>query len=162
VFCSGAILFDGAGLKKRGFQNISAVLGDVEWCWLTNRACMFDGAITAPVADMTARSDYWDRGRLAGRCGWWRPNRRGWPCFFLVHARAWRLRPRVGRNAGGGIFRHQNDPFAVSSHRDAGSNSFRVGDSSLSHVALEFGPCEDVLGTLTGVIGGRLVVLALN
>jgi cell volume regulation protein A len=36
-----------------------------------------------------------------------------------------------------------------------------VGESSLAHVALEFGR-EAVLGTVVGMLGGRLVVLALN
>src|ERR1700688_3028066 len=78
--------------------------------------------------------------------------------FLLVHAQGLRLRPRVGATleAESGT----NDPFAVFLTLML-VEFISIGDSSLSHVALEFGR-EAVLGAIVGIIGGRLVVLALN
>ena len=53
-----------------------------------------------------------------------------------------------------------NDPFAVFLTLML-VELISVGDSSFWHVALEFGR-EAVLGAVVGVVGGRLVVLALN
>src|ERR1035437_366072 len=53
-----------------------------------------------------------------------------------------------------------NDPFAVFLTLML-VELISVGESSAWHVALEFGR-EAVLGAIIGVIGGRLVVLALN
>ena len=72
--------------------------------------------------------------------------------------RACGLRPRVGATleAESGT----NDPFAVFLTLML-VELISVGQSSVWHVALEFGR-EAVLGAIIGVIGGRLVVLALN
>src|SRR5580692_11379170 len=78
--------------------------------------------------------------------------------FLLVHAQGLRLRPRVGATleAESGT----NDPFAVFLTLML-VEYISVGQGSAWHVALEFGR-EAVLGAIAGVIGGRLVVLALN
>ena len=78
--------------------------------------------------------------------------------FLLVHAQGLRLRPRVGATleAESGT----NDPFAVFLTLML-VELISSGQSSVWHVVLEFGR-EAVLGAVIGVIGGRLVVLALN
>jgi cell volume regulation protein A len=69
-----------------------------------------------------------------------------------------RLRPRVGATleAESGT----NDPFAIFLTLMLVKFIFS-GESSLLHIALEF-TREAILGAIMGVIGGRLVVLALN
>src|SRR5205807_7267697 len=76
----------------------------------------------------------------------------------LVHTQGLRLRPRVGATleAESGT----NDPFAIFLTLML-VEFISIGQSSAAHVALEFAQ-EAVLGTIMGVVGGRLVVLALN
>jgi len=78
--------------------------------------------------------------------------------FLLVHAQGLRLRPRVGATleAESGT----NDPFAVFLTLML-VELISVGESSAAHVVLELGR-EAVFGGIVGIIGGRLVVLALN
>ena len=78
--------------------------------------------------------------------------------FLLVHAQGLRLRPRVGATleAESGT----NDPFAVFLTLML-VELISVGGSSFAHVAMELGR-EAVLGAVAGIVGGRLVVLALN
>ena len=78
--------------------------------------------------------------------------------FLLVHAQGLRLRPRVGATleAESGT----NDPFAVFLTLML-VELISIGESSVAHVVLELAR-EAVLGAIVGVIGGRLVVLALN
>src|SRR5436309_5595460 len=78
--------------------------------------------------------------------------------FLLVHTQGLRLRPRVGATleAESGT----NDPFAVFLTLML-VELISVGESSAWHVALEFAR-EAVLGSILGLIGGRIVVLALN
>src|SRR6202166_3596768 len=78
--------------------------------------------------------------------------------FLLVHAQGLRLRPRVGATleAESGT----NDPFAVFLTLML-VEFISIGESSAWHVALEL-TREAVLGAIVGVLGGRLVVLALN
>src|SRR5882672_10039280 len=78
--------------------------------------------------------------------------------FLLVHAQGLRLRPRVGATLE--VESGTNDPFAVFLTLML-VELISIGESSALHVALEFGR-EAVLGTIIGVVGGRLVVLALN
>jgi len=122
-------------------------------CWRRSRAA--DGADHRTGRQICARSEL-DRGRYWS-VRWW-PRPMCGAVFLLVHAQGLRLRPRVGATleAESGT----NDPFAVFLTLML-VELISVGDSSLSHVALEFGR-EAVLGTVTGVIGGRLVVLGLN
>src|SRR3954464_5260531 len=78
--------------------------------------------------------------------------------FLLVHAQGLRLRPRVGATleAESGT----NDPFAVFLTLML-VELMTTGGSSVLHVLLEFAR-EALLGAIVGVIGGRLVVVALN
>src|SRR4030095_16908879 len=78
--------------------------------------------------------------------------------FLLVATQGRRLRPRVGATleAESGT----NDPFAIFLTLML-VEFISVGQSSASHIALEFAR-EAVLGAIIGVIGGRLVVLALH
>jgi cell volume regulation protein A len=69
-----------------------------------------------------------------------------------------RLRPRVGATLE--VESGTNDPFAVFLTLML-VELISVGDSSFWHVAMEFAR-EAVLGAIVGVVGGRLVVLALN
>src|SRR5437899_3144482 len=78
--------------------------------------------------------------------------------FLLVHTQGLRLRPRVGATleAESGT----NDPFAIFLTLML-VEYISLGSSSPGHVLMEFVQ-EAVLGAIVGVIGGRLVVLALN
>ena len=78
--------------------------------------------------------------------------------FLLVHAQGLRLRPRVGATleAESGT----NDPFAVFLTLML-VEFISLGQSSFAHIAVEF-LREAVLGAVVGVVGGRLVVVALN
>ena len=78
--------------------------------------------------------------------------------FLLVHTQGLRLRPRVGATleAESGT----NDPFAIFLTLML-VEFISVGQSSASHIAMEFIQ-EAVFGAIIGVIGGRLVVIALN
>lgn len=75
-----------------------------------------------------------------------------------MHTQGLRLRPRVGATleAESGT----NDPFAIFLTLML-VEFISIGQSSASHIAMEFIQ-EAVLGAVIGVVGGRLVVLALN
>src|SRR3984893_12817690 len=144
------ILFDG-GLRTR-FQSIRTVLAPS--MLLATVGVLVTALITAPVARYALDLN-WTEALLVGAVV---ASTDAAAVFLLVHAQGLRLRPRVGATleAESGT----NDPFAVFLTLML-VEFISVGDSSLSHVALEFGR-EAVLGTVTGVIGGRLVGLALN
>jgi cell volume regulation protein A len=78
--------------------------------------------------------------------------------FLLVHTQGLRLRPRVGATleAESGT----NDPFAIFLTLML-VEFISIGESSPGHVVRELAQ-EGLLGAVFGVIGGRLVVLALN
>src|SRR5207253_9982525 len=78
--------------------------------------------------------------------------------FLLVHTQGLRLRPRVGATleAESGT----NDPFAIFLTLML-VEFISSGESSPVHVAIEF-TREAVFGAIVGMIGGRIVVLALN
>src|ERR1700756_3143502 len=148
------ILFDG-GLRTR-FQSIRAVLAPS--MVLATVGVLLTALITAPVARYVLDLS-WTEALLVGAVV---ASTDAAAVFLLVHAQGLRLRPRVGATleAESG----SNDPFAVFltlmlvEFITAGHGSVA---GSMAHVALELGR-EAVLGTITGVIGGRLVVIALN
>src|SRR3984893_7837159 len=144
------ILFDG-GLRTR-FQNISAVLAPS--MVLATIGVLLTALITAPVAKYVLDLN-WTEALLVGAVV---ASTDAAAVFLLVHAQGLRLRPRVGAmlEAESGT----NDPFAVFLTLML-VELISIGESSALHVALEFAR-EAVLGTIVGVIGGRLVVLALN
>jgi len=144
------ILFDG-GLRTR-FQSIRSVLAPS--IALATIGVLLTTLITAPVAKYALDLN-WTEALLVGAVV---ASTDAAAVFLLVHAQGLRLRPRVGATleAESGT----NDPFAIFLTLML-VEFISVGHSSAAHVALELGR-EAVLGAVAGVIGGRLVVLALN
>ena len=147
------ILFDG-GLRTR-FQNISAVLAPS--MVLATVGVLLTALITAPVAKYVLDLN-WTEALLVGAVV---ASTDAAAVFLLVHAQGLRLRPRVGATleAESGT----NDPFAIFltvmlvELISAGG----AGSSSFAHVAMDLGR-EAVLGAVAGIVGGRIVVVALN
>src|SRR5260221_13151171 len=144
------ILFDG-GLKTR-FQSIRTVLPPS--VVLATIGVLLTALITAPVAKYALDLN-WTEASLVGALV---ASTDAAAVFLLVHTQGLRLRPRVGATleAESGT----NDPFAVFLTLML-VEFISSGQSSLAHIALEFAR-EAGLGAIMGVIGGRLVVLALN
>ena len=144
------ILFDG-GLRTR-IQSISAVLAPS--MMLATAGVLLTAMITAPVAKYVLDLN-WTEALLVGAVV---ASTDAAAVFLLVHAQGLRLRPRVGATleAESGT----NDPFAVFLTLML-VELISAGGSSFTHVAMELGR-EAVLGTVAGIAGGRLVVLALN
>ena len=144
------ILFDG-GLKTR-FQSIRTVLAPS--MVLATVGVLLTALITAPVAKYALDLN-WIESLLVGAVV---ASTDAAAVFLLVHTQGLRLRPRVGATleAESGT----NDPFAIFLTLML-VEFISSGQSSLAHIALEFAR-EAILGAIMGVIGGRLVVLALN
>ncbi|QIG96876.1 MULTISPECIES: potassium/proton antiporter [unclassified Bradyrhizobium] len=144
------ILFDG-GLKTR-FASIRTVL--VPSMVLATAGVLLTALITAPVARYVLDLN-WTESLLVGAVV---ASTDAAAVFLLVHTQGLRLRPRVGATleAESGT----NDPFAIFLTLML-VEFISIGQSSASHIAMEFVQ-EAVLGAIIGVIGGRLVVLALN
>src|SRR6478735_6437578 len=144
------ILFDG-GLKTR-LQSIRAVLAPS--MVLATIGVLLTALITAPVARYVLDLN-WTEALLLGAVV---ASTDAAAVFLLVHTQGLRLRPRVGATleAESGT----NDPFAIFLTLML-VEFISLGQSSLSHIALEFAR-EAMLGAVVGVIGGRLVVVALN
>jgi cell volume regulation protein A len=144
------ILFDG-GLRTR-FQSIRAVLAPS--MVLATIGVLATALVTAPVAKF-ALDVYWSEALLIGAVV---ASTDAAAVFLLVHTQGLRLRPRVGATleAESGT----NDPFAIFLTLML-VEFISIGQSSASHVLMEFAQ-EAVLGTIMGVVGGRLVVIALN
>ncbi|WP_166299475.1 potassium/proton antiporter [Bradyrhizobium sp. 2S1] len=144
------ILFDG-GLKTR-FASIRTVL--VPSMVLATAGVLLTALITAPVARYVLDLN-WTESLLVGAVV---ASTDAAAVFLLVHTQGLRLRPRVGATleAESGT----NDPFAIFLTLML-VEFISIGQSSALHIAMEFIQ-EAVLGAIIGVIGGRLVVLALN
>jgi cell volume regulation protein A len=144
------ILFDG-GLKTR-FQSIRTVLAPS--MVLATVGVLLTALITAPVAKYALDLN-WTEASLVGAVV---ASTDAAAVFLLVHTQGLRLRPRVGATleAESGT----NDPFAIFLTLML-VEYISSGETSLAHIALEFAR-EALLGAVVGVIGGRLVVLALN
>jgi len=144
------ILFDG-GLRTR-FQSIRAVLAPS--MVLATVGVLLTALITAPVARYALDLN-WVEALLVGAVV---ASTDAAAVFLLVHAQGLRLRPRVGATleAESGT----NDPFAVFLTLML-VELISSGAGSIGHIGLEF-LREAVLGAVIGVVGGRLVVLALN
>jgi potassium/hydrogen antiporter len=144
------ILFDG-GLRTR-FQTIRAVLAPSTV--LATIGVLLTALITAPVAKFTLDLN-WTEALLVGAVV---ASTDAAAVFLLVHAQGLRLRQRVGatREAESG----SNDPFAVFLTLML-VEFISVGHSSPAHVVLELAR-EAVLGAVIGVVGGRIMVVALN
>src|ERR1700753_919482 len=144
------ILFDG-GLRTR-FQNISAVIAPS--MVLATIGVLLTALITAPVAKYALDLN-WTEALLVGAVV---ASTDAAAVFLLVHAQGLRLRPRVGATLE--VESGTNDPFAVFLTLML-VELISKGSSSFWHVVGEFAQ-EALFGAITGVIGGRLVVLALN
>ncbi|WGS05939.1 potassium/proton antiporter [Bradyrhizobium sp. ISRA443] len=144
------ILFDG-GLKTR-FASIRTVLAPS--IMLATAGVLLTALVTAPVARYVLDLN-WIESLLVGAVV---ASTDAAAVFLLVHTQGLRLRPRVGATleAESGT----NDPFAIFLTLML-VEFISFGQSSASHIAMEFIQ-EAVLGAVIGVIGGRLVVLALN
>jgi cell volume regulation protein A len=144
------ILFDG-GLRTR-FQSIRSVLAPS--IVLATGGVLVTALVTAPVARYVLDLN-WTEALLMGAVV---ASTDAAAVFLLVHTQGLRLRPRVGATleAESGT----NDPFAVFLTLML-VELISSGESSVWHVALEFGR-EAMLGAIAGIAGGRLVVLALN
>src|SRR6187431_1969131 len=144
------ILFDG-GLKTR-FASIRTVLAPS--VVLATVGVLLTALITAPFARYALDLN-WTESLLVGAVV---ASTDAAAVFLLVHTQGLRLRPRVGATleAESGT----NDPFAIFLTLML-VQFLSIGESSLAHVAGEL-LREGLLGAIFGVIGGRLVVVALN
>ena len=144
------ILFDG-GLRTK-FQNIRAVL--LPSMVLATIGVLLSALITAPVAKYVLELN-WLESLLVGAVV---ASTDAAAVFLLVHAQGLRLRPRVGATleAESGT----NDPFAIFLTLML-VEFISSGRSSAAHVLLEL-LREALLGAIIGVIGGRVIVIALN
>src|SRR6476619_871594 len=144
------ILFDG-GLRTK-FQSIRAVLAPS--MVLATIGVLVTALITAPAAQYALDLN-WTESLLVGAVV---ASTDAAAVFLLVHTQGLRLRPRVGATleAESGT----NNPFAIFLTLML-VEFISSGESSPLHVAMELAR-EGLLGAVLGVIGGRLVVLALN
>jgi cell volume regulation protein A len=144
------ILFDG-GLRTK-FQSIRTVLAPS--MVLATIGVLLTALITAPAAKYALDLN-WTESLLVGAVV---ASTDAAAVFLLVHTQGLRLRPRVGATleAESGT----NDPFAIFLTLML-VEFISLGDSSPLHVAMELAR-EGLLGAVVGVIGGRLVVVALN
>ena len=144
------ILFDG-GLRTR-FQSIRIVLAPS--MVLATIGVLLTALIAAPAAKYALDLN-WTESLLVGAVV---ASTDAAAVFLLVHTQGLRLRPRVGATleAESGT----NDPFAIFLTLML-VEFISLGESSPLHVVLELAR-EGVLGAVIGVIGGRLVVVALN
>ncbi len=144
------ILFDG-GLRTK-FQSIRTVLAPS--MVLATIGVLVTALITAPAAKYALDLN-WTESLLVGAVV---ASTDAAAVFLLVHTQGLRLRPRVGATleAESGT----NDPFAIFLTLML-VKFITIGESSPGDVAMEFAR-EGLLGAVAGVIGGRLVVVALN
>ncbi|MEH2558988.1 cell volume regulation protein A [Bradyrhizobium algeriense] len=144
------ILFDG-GLRTR-FQSIRTVLAPS--MVLATVGVLVTALVAAPAAKYALDLN-WTEALLVGAVV---ASTDAAAVFLLVHTQGLRLRPRVGATleAESGT----NDPFAIFLTLML-VEFISLGESSPAHVVLELAR-EGVLGAVLGVIGGRLVVVALN
>ena len=144
------ILFDG-GLKTR-FQSIRAVLAPS--VVLATIGVLLTALITAPVAKYFLNLG-WSEALLVGAVV---ASTDAAAVFLLVHTQGLRLRPRVGATLE--VESGTNDPFAIFLTLML-VEVLSAGQSTALHVALQF-VREVFLGSVIGIVGGWLVVFALN
>ena len=144
------ILFDG-GLRTK-FQSIRTVLAPS--MVLATIGVLVTALVAAPAAKYALDLN-WTEALLVGAVV---ASTDAAAVFLLVHTQGLRLRPRVGATleAESGT----NDPFAIFLTLML-VEFISLGESSPWHVVLELAR-EGLLGAVIGVIGGRLVVVALN
>ena len=144
------ILFDG-GLRTR-FASIRTVLAPS--MVLATVGVLLTALITAPFAKYALDLN-WTESLLVGAVV---ASTDAAAVFLLVHTQGLRLRPRVGATLE--VESGTNDPFAIFLTLML-VEYISLGTGTAAHVLREFAQ-EAVLGAVVGVIGGRLVVIALN
>ena len=144
------ILFDG-GLRTR-FHTFRSVLAPS--VLLATVGVLITAAITAPVAKF-ALDLSWLEALLVGAVV---ASTDAAAVFLLIHSRGLRLRPRVAGTLE--VESGTNDPFAVFLTIVL-VEVLMVGDQPWQTVATSFAR-EAIFGTIIGVLGGRVVVWALN
>jgi potassium/hydrogen antiporter len=144
------ILFDG-GLRTR-FATFRSVLAPS--ITLATVGVLLTAALTAPVAKYLLDMS-WVEALLVGAVV---ASTDAAAVFFLINAGGLRLRTRVGATleAESG----SNDPFAVLLTLLL-VEYLSVGEGSWAHVAAVLAE-QAVLGTVVGILGGRLMVTVLN
>jgi cell volume regulation protein A len=145
------ILFDG-GLRTR-LATFRSVLAPA--LVLATVGVLLTAALTAPFAKYVLGMN-WTEAFLVGAVV---ASTDAAAVFFLIHARGLRLRPRVGATleVESGI----NDPFAVFLTLVMVEFLLIDGDHSWQHVVVSLAR-EAVIGTIFGIVGGRVMVLVLN
>jgi cell volume regulation protein A len=144
------ILFDG-GLRTR-FNTFRSVLAPS--VVLATIGVLLTAGLTAPVAKF-ALGLGWMESMLVGAVV---ASTDAAAVFLLIHSRGLRLRPRVAGTLE--VESGTNDPFAVFLTIVL-VELLLVGDQPWLNVLISF-LREAVLGTIIGLIGGRVVVWALN
>jgi cell volume regulation protein A len=144
------ILFDG-GLRTR-FQTFRSVLAPS--VTLATLGVLITAALTAPVAKF-ALDLSWLEALLVGAVI---ASTDAAAVFLLIHSRGLRLRPRVAGTLE--VESGTNDPFAVFMTIVL-VNILMAGEQPWHTVLVSFAR-EAILGTIIGLIGGRVVVWALN
>ena len=144
------ILFDG-GLRTR-IATVRSVLAPS--LLLATVGVLITAALTAPVASYML-DIRWTEGLLVGAVV---ASTDAAAVFFLVHAQGLRLRPRVGATLE--VESGTNDPFAVFLTVVL-VEMLSLSEFSWQHIAETLAQ-QAILGTIIGIAGGRLVVVALN
>jgi potassium/hydrogen antiporter len=144
------ILFDG-GLRTRLATFRRALAPALV---LATAGVLLTAALTAPVVRLLLGFD-WAESLLVGAMA---ASTDAAAVFLLIHARGLRLRPRVGATLE--IESATNDPFAI--FLTVALVEMALAGSQPWYTALDELAVQAVGGAVIGLVGGRLIVLALN
>jgi potassium/hydrogen antiporter len=144
------ILFDG-GLRTRLATFRRALAPALV---LATAGVLLTAALTAPVVRLLLGFD-WTESLLVGAMA---ASTDAAAVFLLIHARGLRLRPRVGATLE--IESATNDPFAI--FLTVALVEMALAGSQPWYTALDELAVQAVGGAVIGLLGGRLIVLALN
>src|SRR5215472_12770470 len=144
------ILFDG-GLRTR-FTTFRSVL--VPSLVLATIGVLVTAALTAPIAWLLLGFD-WIESLLVGAIV---ASTDAAAVFLLIHAHGLRLRPRIGATLE--IESGTNDPFAI--FLTVALVEFLLAVNQPWYAVLNELAVQAVGGLVTGLIGGRVIVIALN
>jgi cell volume regulation protein A len=144
------ILFDG-GLRTRLATFRRALAPALV---LATVGVLLTAALTAPVVRSLLGFD-WTESLLVGAMT---ASTDAAAVFLLIHARGLRLRPRVGATLE--IESATNDPFAI--FLTVALVEMALAGSQPWYTAVDELAVQAVGGAVIGVVGGRLIVLALN
>ncbi len=144
------ILFDG-GLRTRSATFRRAMAPALV---LATAGVLLTAAVTAPVVRLLLGFD-WTESLLVGAMV---ASTDAAAVFLLIHARGLRLRPRVGATLE--IESATNDPFAI--FLTVVLVEMALAGSEPWYTAADELAVQAVGGAVIGLVGGRLIVLALN